>query len=393
MKLEIKILIAQKVLLNILSLFIGSFFMAHLFEIAKENVVPIAVFNIAFTVSLSFAYLAFTGLLKRGKTLFLHRAGIMGHIVFLLALMILKQEVVSHLIILGVFFGFAVEAWWLPIHVFIASKISKSDQPQFQGYFNAVSGAATIIAPLILGAIIQTKSFEYTLFMAIGIAIVMFLNSFVLNCPDQIKDEKPLQLIKFFRRSMKDKAVLDIYFTEFLRGTYSGGALNVIVVIYAAYLFGAGLNLGLFLSAFACVNILVYVLFGRYVQYKHFPYLLGPIVVITGAVAFAFTFMPTTQTFLLYQFCFTALVPLIGSINSINFYNMSNRPDIKAHRVEFFGTREVFLNLGRVVSFALMFLFAVGGSFENMKYVLFLLTICNAISGIFALAASQKQEC
>jgi MFS family permease len=391
MKFEVKAIIAQKVLLNILAIFTGSFFMAQLFEIAKTNLVPIVIFNIVFVLSLIVGFFCFVGMVKRGQSLQLHRIGILGYVVFLSALMLLKDNVISYLVPLGVLFGFVTEAWWLPIHKFIVDKISKDEQPKFQGYFNAITGAASIIAPLALGYLISLKSFEQAAAVMVVIAISQLVVSLVIK-PPKIQNSKPLRIIDFFKTSMKNKSLTLIYMTEFLRGTFSNGALQVIIVIYAAHLFGTGLNLGIFLSVFAIISIIIQIYFARCCTYYNFSHWLYPVIIATCVVAIAFTFKPSIYTFLSYQFCFTALIPIKQSIANINFYNMSNTKSIKQNMEEFFGVRELFLNFGRIFSFILMLVISITGNFENIKFVLLFLTLCVSASGIYALVAHKQQE-
>lgn len=69
-------------------------------------------------------------------------------------------------------------------------------------------------------------------------------------------------------------------------------------------------------------------------------------------------------------------------IVDINMFNVSNLPEVIKFKNEYFVIRELFLGLGRIVSYTMLLVFGLYGNFETLQYFLLFLTLFVAQMGL-----------
>lgn len=77
-------------------------------------------------------------------------------------------------------------------------------------------------------------------------------------------------------------------------------------------------------------------------------------------------------------------------ICDINIFNVSNMPEIKQYKNEYFIVREIFVNIGRLVSFGVLFILGALANFGMLKYFLLLLTIFIALMCYYGIRLNHR---
>mgnify|MGYP003298130088 CR=1 FL=1 len=140
------------------------------------------------------------------------------------------------------------------------------------------------------------------------------------------------------------------------------------------YLFKTDFKLGIITAVFNFVALLTNFLFAKYASYSKFSILISISFILACCGTALFVLMPDKATFIFYNFCCASAVKLFDLTAEVNMFNTANIQVIKRRfKTEYFALREIFLNIGRIVSFSILLLFAMCLGFGGLKYFILLL--------------------
>ena len=372
---DVRMMLTLKAVRSVTEIFLGVFLIAHFLNISDDNVVPISLYNMVWAGIIATMFVLMGDFVKRKNKLISFRISAVLNIVYLLSIIFLKEKIIDYIVFFGLLYGISVAAYAFPFNILISEKVGKIKMARFIGYSAAIGGSISVLMPLVFGIFLTVDSYEKTAQMILFFPVLEILISLLIK--NEPPSKESFKLKDFLKSLKKDYLVKKAYFIEYLRGLSIGsGALNVTITLYVIHIFKTNLNLGIFTSVFAFFTILLNVLFGRYVKRSHFPTILVVSMIFTTAGSVFFVANPADYSLIFYNFCFATAVQLLNSIVDVNLFNISNNSCIKdTCRIEYFVAREIFLNLGRVTSFILLFSLAVWANFEFIKYLLLFLTL------------------
>lgn len=178
---------------------------------------------------------------------------------------------------------------------------------------------------------------------------------------------------------------------EFCRGITIDDTLSTVVILYIISLFKTEFNLGIITSLLYAVCILLKYAFARFCKYCHFHAILmaSAIAAVTSSVVFIC--FPQKPAFIFYNLCYVLTTQFLRNIAEINMLNISNTPAIqKRFKCEYFVTRDLYLNLGRIISYALLVAITITKSPDTLKYFLFTLTAFLALMSAACIRLNKK---
>ena len=363
-----KLLIVIHSLHSIIELFINTFLVAYFLHITNNNIVPASLFYIFSYVLLGLSFVALGPLIKRGDQLFLFRIGFVVNALILLIIIYLKEQVTVYVWFLGIASGIEKALFYFPQNMITAQANPGNAIISYNGYRYGWNGAIKVITPVVFGWFITKDSFIHTASFVVLLTLIEFIFSYFLNLA-KLKS-KPFRLKSLMALALRRKTIGLSLKIEFLRGIVLD-PLDLLIVLYVVYMFKTNLNLGIFTSVFALCSIAISFLFGRFVRFKSFTFIL--------IVSSIFTFVGTTYfvldvskiSFIFYNFIFATATHLIRIINDTNFYKVTQNKSVSSvYRAEFITVREIFLNIGRVIGYGMIAVFAFLGYDELLKYLI-----------------------
>jgi hypothetical protein len=359
---------------KIYDVFLGTFLVAYLFKQTQDSSTEIGIYHLIcyFIVGLS-AYLTGNWLKKKNRIL-MYQLGVVITFIYLTSFIILKENIINYIPICAIFYGLYIAFMSFPFNLIIADNIPNSQLIPFQGYLESLKNIIKVCSPIILGYFLNKDSYFNTVaFLAFLSLIELILISRVKATPQ--KQSPDFNIKSFVNKTKNSKTLKQLYKIEFYRGMTLDGALLTLVTLYIVYLFKTNFSLGFINSIFYLLAIILSFIFGRCCKYTHFTKLLTIIAITIISALIAFTIYPNKTTFIIYSLCFTISTQFLRTIASINVFNISHLPQVKRNKCEYFAYREIFINLGRVVSFALVILIGIFNNFEMLKTLLTFLTI------------------
>ena len=249
-----------------------------------------------------------------------------------------------------------------------------------------------MIVPIVLGYFLTAESMGRMILLLLCLMAIEWCISMALK-QSVIVPKGWFNLKTYIKKTRQDKAIKHVYMTEFFNGMTFNGGLNGIVILYAIYLFKTDFNLGFIVSVFNGVFILTQTMLAKWCTYKRLsPVIVLGILVFTATLCL-FMMMPNIATFIIYTLCLIGTAGIMMIISNVGpFYATKERSISASIKSEYFAVRQLFLNLGRVFSFALLTIGVTVCGNEMLKYSLFVLSGLMCIMGVAAYVMHVRTE-
>jgi MFS transporter, YQGE family, putative transporter len=305
--------------------------------------------NMAF-VAVGFAVAGW--LAKRWSPMIPYRLGILLLAVFYLAILILKESVVNSYVILAIFCGLAGGFYWMGYQVLAYDVTNESNRIRYLGINTVWNTLAALVGPVFAGWIIGRSGGTTGYLITFGVVFVAFALSSAVTywMREAGREESRYQLGLSFRLTLQDSDWLRTFMGFFIMGSMQG----VMIFLPNLLLFQATGSeekigyLGVLMSLTSMLSGYVQSKhgrrdqYGRYVWLAAFGFLAGSLL-----IAGSFSLWAVLGFLLLYGF----FGPLQSNILASVHYSMISRLPAGVNlRVETMVVREIFLDLGRIVS-------------------------------------------
>ncbi len=375
---------------TITNIFITTFLVAYFFKTADQNVLAISAYFIMFYAAVLFLAFLTGNTIKKGYRLFLYRIGIITNFFALCLIMVLKENVINYLPLSAILLGSATALKAFTWNLMVSENISRAKMISFRGVLNTIKGAVKILSPIMLGYFLTVDSISRTILFLLILMLVELLLTIRFKMPKPKRRVK-FSLLRYYKRTKKDKIINNLYRMEFFNGLSLIGSLNAIVTLYIVYLFKTDFKLGVITAVFNFVAVLTNLLFAKYGSYTKFTSLISWSLLMAFVGTVLFVIAPEKGTFIFYNFCCASAVKLFDLTAEVNMFNTANTQIVKRRfKIEYFALREMFLNVGRIVSFLILLLFSTIGGFESLKYFILLLFCFWFGMGINAFSLNKK---
>lgn len=379
---DISILLSLRLTRPIVEVFTSAFLISYLLKVANEDIRPIALYFLFFSISVAFFFVLFGNFVKRKNKMILFRLGLVVNFLHIFLIIMLKEKAINYIIYLGISYGFYATLYALPYNSIISEKVNKSKMGKFLGYLGSFNNITKIFASFLLGKYIHTYSFEKTAIIILIITLVEIVISFFIKSEKTSREK--FHLIDFYKEIKDNSIIKKAFIIELLKGVTIYGCLNLLITLYIITKFENNLNLGIFNSIFALITIIISYIFGKYLlssQYRTLSIINTVFIIIT---VFLFAFFDNKISFILYNICYASFIQILQLITEVNMFNISNSRSIEnKYRIEYFVLRELYLNTGRILGFSMLFLVGIYGT-DILKLLLIGLTSVISIVGILS---------
>ncbi len=385
-----KILFSLRLLKGILTNFVDVFLVLYFINVSNNNILPLGIYKLVAMVTVWLVIFLSRNYCKSKNRVWLMRIGIVMYFIYFLAIILLKEQVVNYIYLIGLLYGLEEGFYYSVYNVIESDGIENKDREKYLGTYNGWKNVVSIIFPLFFGSLIEKSGFTNTIIVLLIIVTLQIVLSIVLKDNNIPKSNKTN--LKEFKNVMKEHPELkSIIRTNICSGlTYSEGALSYVITIYIIKVFSESISLGIFTSIFSVISIIIGFLFVKVIKPKYYIKLLVATLPITIILLCIMLLNCNFVTVVLYNLFQTISKLLSDLIMERNIFNFSNIETIKKeYKVEYFLTLETALFIGRVISNTLFILMAfLDANFIMTIFVIFV--ILQAISVIKLQADMNK---
>ncbi len=375
-----KVLFSMRLLKGILTNFVDVFLVLYFINVSNNNILPLGIYKLVDITTIWLVIFLLRNYCKSKNRVWLMRIGIVLYFIYFLAIILLKEQVVNYIYLIGLLYGLEEGFYYSVYNTIESDGIENKDREKYLGTYNAWKNIVSIIFPLFFGSLIEKSGFINTIIVVLIIVALQIILSIVLkdnNIPKESKTD-----LKEFNDVIKEHPELkSIIQTNICSGlTYSEGALSYVITIYIIKVFSESVSLGIFTSIFSVISIIIGFLFVKVIKPKYYIKLLCTTLPITIILLCIMLLNCNFITVVLYNLFQTISKLLSDLIRERNIFNFSNIETIKRkYKVEYFLTLEKSLFIGRVISNTLFILMAfLDANFIMAIFVIFV--ILQAIS-------------
>lgn len=363
---------------KIIDIFLGPFLTAYLFKVAVENIKIISMYNILSYIAISVVALIIGRILKNKYQMQIFRIGMISKFIQLAILIILGDNVVNYIWIMAIVAGFSMGTWSFPLNLFSSKLVSNDEKKDFIVYKTILNNLVKVLIPFLLGSIISIKNFETTTIIIFILSFIQILLSFKMKFKIQNnKESKKLDIIKEVNHIKNNKKLQRFYMMKFFKGMAYEGALDTAVTLLIIMSFNSDFSLGVVTSIISLLAMLSSYVYKKFKNQEKMKLLIIVSYVIILISSIALVFITNRYTIVGYNLIFAFFLQFIMVSEEVQTLKFTNSDVINdSNRVETYVLLEMFLNIGRIISYILLF---VVGIYNNL-YLLEILIIFLVIS-------------
>lgn len=363
---------------KIIDIFLGPFLTAYLFKVAVENIKIISMYNILSYIAISVVALIIGRILKNKYQMQIFRIGMISNFIQLAILIILGDNVVNYIWIMAIVAGFSMGTWSFPLNLFSSKLVSNDEKKDFIVYKTILNNLVKVLIPFLLGSIISIKSFETTTIIIFILSFIQILLSFKMKFKIQNnKESKKLDIIKEVNHIKNNIKLQRFYMMKFFKGMAYEGALDTAVTLLIIMSFDSDFSLGVITSIISLLAMLSSYVYKKFKNQEKMKLLIIVSYVIILISSIVLVFITNRYTIVGYNLIFAFFLQFIMVSEEVQTLKFTNSDVINdSNRVETYVLLEMFLNIGRIISYILLF---VVGIYNNL-YLLEILIIFLVIS-------------
>lgn len=375
-------------LLKIIELFVSTFLVAYLLTISNGNMFNIALYYIMYYIGLGIFYALFSCFLHKGNKIHFYRAGILLKCVFLILVSVLKEDIVDYIVPIALFYGLSSGLYWSSYNVMMNEAISSKSIQKFYGLYYIWGHIVNIIAPIVLGSIIDSGSFVQTAVYAFIISVLLFLATFLLVSRKEEGEKLDFKgLIKNIKENKQGKAFFECYLTSFLNGLRI--STSTLITILIVLTFNSNVSLGSLSSIMAIVAILITFLFmKKYTSKKVKVVFLCLFLCAIGVGGILLDI--SKPTIVLFNVLYTIAMIVPDNIQSQKRMGLIRITGKLKYALEHNVLAEGVLNIGRVISYVVLLVSSFSSSLNVYKFLLAINLVCICLYCFMAYKLEKK---
>ena len=363
---------------KIIDIFLGPFLTAYLFKVAVENIKIISMYNILSYIAISVVALIIGRILKNKYEMQIFRIGMISKFIQLAILITLGDNVVNYIWIMAIVAGFSMGTCSFPLNLFSSKLVLNDEKKDFIVYKTILNNLVKVLIPFLLGSIISIKNFETTTILIFILSFIQILLSFKMKFKIQNnKESKKLDIIKEVNHIKNNIKLQRFYKMKFFKGMAYEGALDTAVTLLIIMSFNSDFSLGVITSIISLLAMLSSYVYKKFKNQEKMKLLIIVSYVIILISSIVLVFITNRYTIVGYNLIFAFFLQFImvsEEVQTLKFINSDVIND--SNRVETYVLLEMFLNIGRIISYILLF---VVGIYNNL-YLLEILIIFLVIS-------------
>ena len=376
----------------IMDILLGPFLTAYFIKTSKNSIPSISYYNILVYIVCMIGTYFTAKIIKNKFRIESFRLGVFIRFIYILLIIILKEKIIKHLLLIAIFSGLSTAIYWFPYNLFVINKINNKNRTKFTVKNETMAATINIIFPILFGTIISKTNFELTTLIILGISIIQVLLSFfIINDKEDkfpsFNINKTIKLIK------NNKEIKNLLLAQFLFGMTTYGSLEKLKTILIIQSLKTNLNLGIITSLATVLSIINIKIYSKKKKKKNDKNIILLSSILPVISVFIIFFIKNPFTIILYNIFYIVFTTLLHLTTNIRLFNISDSKIIdKNNQCEFFTLREIILNIGRILGFIIMYLVSKTNNELLLNSNLLLLTVLIVLIGLLVRKVKKYEE-
>lgn len=360
-----------------LGIFLSNTFVNVYFWKQSGDFLTIAIYNMGIYIAQPLTFILAGKLAKKLERIIVLRLGVIFLSLFFLSVLLIGEKVSTYNYMLGTLLGIGYGFFWLAFNVLTFEITEPDTRDFFNGFLGVLQSFGGMIGPLLAGIVIakMAKNSGYTVIFTVSFILFVcaVIVSFFLKRREANGKFELIAVLKERKANKNWQRILHAHVFEGLRE----GLFLFVISIWVYLVTKSEFQLGVFNFILSAVSVIFYFFSIKYIKVhlRKKAILYGGIILYIAVYIIVFD---VTYIHLLFY------AVIIGSAHPIfNVPYVSMTYDVigraryaKEYRVEYIVVRELFTNLGRIISILIFILFT--SIYEAEKFVPLFLVVFGA---------------
>lgn len=177
-----KIIILDRVIGNIIELFLSTFLAAYFYKITEDNMIYISIYYIISWISATIGAFLLGDYIKRKNKVVLYRYGTFIKAIYILLIIILKEKILDYVWLIAIIYGISTATTGFPFNMMESEAVDEKERTKYMGYKSAIGEITKIVVPIFLGAYITYTSYEIAAILLFVFSIIkLIISLFIKN--------------------------------------------------------------------------------------------------------------------------------------------------------------------------------------------------------------------
>ena len=380
-----KLLIANDLIYTLTALFIETFLVAYFLKVTNDSIIEVSIFYIIMYLILGCGNLLI-GKVVKIKTNYRNKImsiGIILRAVFILFIVILKENIAVYFPIVAIVYGISEVFYWVAHEVLFIDVTTNENRKEYMSAKKILGKITNIIAPLILGSSIELYSFTKIAVYVFVLSIIEIIISLQIKNTntEQIKSKK--YSIKHFVKSINQKYKHKI--NTYLKSAVSYGviesSMKTLVVIVTIMTFKTSLNLGILTSIFSVISMIALYLYKKYYNKNNSKAILYSCSILIFFSIMALIIDINKITLIIFNLFYTVGIGILGIIYDTKKGDLVKECNFEEYKEEWVAFVDVYIGTGRILGYTLML---IAGIFNQLTTFKILLAIINLFTPVYS---------
>ncbi|WP_347549595.1 MFS transporter [Pseudalkalibacillus hwajinpoensis] len=350
----------------------------------------IGIYNLSAVISQPLTFILAGKWAKKMDRVIVLRIGVIFLSLFYVTVLLLGQNASHLLVLLGALLGIGFGFYWLAFNVLTFEITEPETRDFFNGFLGLLTSFAGMIGPIFAGFVISSLEAFAGYKVIFGVSLALFFTAVILSFFLKRRSAKGnFSFKRVFQERKANSDWLNVLHAHFFQGIREGTFIFIIVVLVFITT-ESELAIGTFGLVNSAVSFLAYYIATRLIKprYRKKAILYG------GLILYASVFLLLSDlTFgrlLVYGICISIAYPLLlVPYISLTYDVIGKAWNAAEMRIEYIVVREVYLNLGRIVSI-LLFLLTIS-IYDSTKSIPILLLFLGAGHSVLYLFIRKLQ--
>ena len=358
-------------LTDIITLFLSTFLIAHIYSVTQgvsNYIFNVGVYETSMYVAVAVAYFIMSPIVQRTNRIWIYRLALALRAILVIFVVFFGENLSDMIVFAGALNGISYGCYLASYNVIRQEMVSRNSMNSFLAFSSIVSKTLSIVAPIVIGSLIDISTFSQ---VAIYVAVICIIQIIVsLGISSKRPENSTYNLKQYLNRLKTNPAknkIKHVYLTYIAYGTTTivGTLLTVCVMME----FGSNFSLGAITSIISAVSVVVLILFSKFTKPGKRAWLFI-VLSILPLSSLLVVFLPSTYSVVIYQVCMgiamIILNPTLAAYRNGNLKEAGLYDCIDEHQ----SVVELIMAVCRIVGFVLLMLIGASGNLVLFKVLL-----------------------
>ncbi|MCR2820401.1 MFS transporter [Lederbergia panacisoli] len=317
----------------------------------SKSFIDLALYNLTIVIVQPIIFIIAGRWAKKVDRVIVLRLGVIFLAIFFIVVLLFGEKSSQHLVLLGALLGVGYGFYWLAFNVLTFEITEPDTRDFFNGFMGALNSTGGLIGPISAGFIITrfVSNIGYTIIFAISLGLfsAAVLTSFYLNRRPSSGQYLFARIYKERKLNRNWRLITNAHLLQGLRE----GTFVFVISVFVFIATNSELALGTFGLIHAGISFLIYTFATKLIKKD----MRKKIMVVGGLLLygaiFIIVFDPTYTRLLIYAAFIGIAYPLmLVPYSSMTYDAIGKSWKAADMRIEYIVVRELFLNIGRVLS-------------------------------------------